>query len=121
MARSRISRFIQRGEHLPRRVAGNGPGPAAPAGCESHALDHPAGRAPGAVEGILDSRQHAADSAALSAASPPAASTEIAQTIARASVERGAGPALNRRRFLALPLLLSPCLAPPPYPAAKIS
>src|SRR5260221_533709 len=121
MARSRISRFIQRGEHLPRRVAGNGPGPAAPAGCESHALDHPAGRAPGAVEGILDSRQHAADSATLSAAPPLAASTEIAQPIARVSVDRGAGTALNRRQFLSLPLLLSPLLATPAYAAAKIS
>ncbi len=54
------------------------------------------------------------------AAGEVAATSETSQSIERISVERG-NASLNRRRFLSLPLLLSPLLALPAWAATRIS
>ena len=104
MARSRISRSLQRDEYLSGGVAGEGRGPAASAGPADRAeinIDRQQGSGLGGVltprpANIVRSDEHGA------------AKARPAHNV---TVERGVQPNFARRAFLSLPLILSPLLA----------
>ena len=114
MARSRISRSLQRDEYLSGGVAGDGRRIVASAGPENHAE----------INAKPESgSQHCGDivegSAAIVGAGDQTGGT--VRHIERITVERGTNPDLARRAFLSLPLIFSPLLARNADAATKVS
>ena len=104
MARSWISRSLQRDKYLSGGVAGEGRGPAASAGPAHRVEINIDGKQGGRLGGVLTSRSAniiRGDEHVVASSRPSL----------NVTVERGAQPNFARRTFLSLPLILSPLLA----------
>ena len=104
MARSWISRSLQRDKHLSGGVAGEGRGPAASAGPPDRVEINIDGQQGGGLGGVLTPRSAniiCGDEHVVASSRPSL----------NVTVERGAQPNFARRIFLSLPLILSPLLA----------
>ena len=104
MARSWISRSLQQDKYLSGGVAGEGRGPAAPAGPADRVEINIDGQQGGRLGGVLTARSAniiRGDEHVVASFRPSL----------NVTVERGAQPNFARRTFLSLPLILSPLLA----------
>ena len=112
MARSRISRSLQRDEYLSGGVAGKGRGIVASCGYQDFIENDTKSVPRSELDGHVNAGP--ADVAGIARQTGPS-------TIHRVTIERGAHPNFSRRAFLSLPLVLSPLLARDVEAATKVS